>query len=43
MGELYVRMFLQVSAVTSFLSEILKIYTAAEKTCNLVVSNSVYY
>lgn len=43
MGELYVRMLLQVSAVTSFLSEILKISTAAEKTCNLVVLNSVYY
>lgn len=43
MGELYVRMFLQFSAVTSFLSEILKIYTAVEKTCNLFVSNSVYY
>lgn len=43
MGDLCVRMLLQVSAVTSFLSEILKISTAAEKTCNLVVSNSVYY
>lgn len=35
--ELTVRMRLQIPAVTSLLSEILKIYTAARKTRNLVI------